>query len=52
MTTATAREYQRTSPEDQRDFDKWIFKCHSQFDLRNRSAGNGFGGNRRPISKR
>ena len=24
MTTATAREYQRTSPEDQRDFDKWI----------------------------
>jgi hypothetical protein len=24
MTTATAKEYQRTSPEDQRDFDKWI----------------------------
>ena len=24
MTTATAREYQRTSPEDQRDFDEWI----------------------------
>ena len=24
MTTTTVREYQRTSPEDKRDFDKWI----------------------------